>query len=52
MLGLGDFWISMIFLLTILSTLLCIVYGFINWNKDGEPTIKEMKEENKIDGAR
>ncbi|MBD3376130.1 hypothetical protein GF406_13930 [candidate division KSB1 bacterium] len=35
MLGLGDFWVSLVFILLILSTLLCVVYGAINWNKDG-----------------
>jgi hypothetical protein len=35
MLGLGDFWVSLVFVLLILSTLLCVVYGAINWNKGG-----------------
>ena len=35
MLGLGDFWVSLVFVLLILSTLLCVVYGALNWNKDG-----------------
>jgi hypothetical protein len=35
MLGLGDFWVSLVFILLILSTLLCVVYGAINWNKGG-----------------
>ncbi len=45
MFGLGDFWVSLVFVLIILSTLLCIVYGVIYWNKDGEPTEEEIKEE-------
>lgn len=36
MLGLGDFSVSLVFILLILSTLLCVVYGAINWNNDGE----------------
>ena len=36
MLGLGDFWVSLVFILLILSTGLCVVYGAINWNKGAE----------------
>lgn len=32
-LGIEDPWIWSVYILTILSTLLCIVYGIINWNK-------------------
>ncbi|MCK4965987.1 hypothetical protein KAS50_03085 [bacterium] len=49
MLGLGDFWVSLIFLLTILSAILCVVYGIVYWNKDGEPTSVEIEEEKKWD---
>ncbi len=49
MLGLGDFWVSLIFLLTILSAILCVVYGIMYWNKDGEPSSAEIEEENKWD---
>lgn len=44
MLGLGDFWVSSVFVLLILSTLLCVVYGAINWNNDGEETELIEKE--------
>jgi len=52
MLGLGDFWVSSVFVLLILSTLLCVVYGAINWNNDGEETEiiekeKQWEEEEK-----
>ena len=47
MLGLGDFWVSLIFLLTILSTILCVVYGIMYWNKDGESSTAEIAEEKK-----
>jgi hypothetical protein len=46
MLGLGDFWVSSVFILLILSTLLCIVYGAINWNKgekEEEAVVEDVK---------
>ncbi len=36
MLGLGDFWVSLVFILLILSTALCVVYGAVNWNKGAD----------------
>jgi len=33
-LGIPDPWVLAGYLLVILSTLLCIVYGAINWNKE------------------
>ena len=33
MLGLGDWGVSLAFLLTLGSTALCAVYGLVNWNK-------------------
>jgi hypothetical protein len=45
MLGLGDFWIALVFILTALSSLLCVVYGVVNWNRDGEPSKQELEEE-------
>lgn len=44
MLGLGDFWVSSVFVLLILSTILCIVYGAINWNNDGDDAELLAKE--------
>jgi len=56
MLGLGDFWIALAFVLTLLSSLLCVVYGAINWNRGDEPSKQEIakeaqweKEEREID---
>ena len=55
MLGFGDFTVFLGYTLTILSTILCIVYGVINWNKDGDPEeLLQMeqqweKEEHEID---
>jgi hypothetical protein len=35
-LGINDPWIWGVYLLCILSSLLCIAYGFLNWNRDME----------------
>jgi hypothetical protein len=46
MLGLGDWGVSLAFLLTLGSTALCALYGLVNWNKPGlEEEIKEIAEE-------
>lgn len=34
MFGLTDPWIIAAYILTILSVILCVIYGVINWNKD------------------
>ena len=49
MLGLGDFWVSSVFILLILSTLLCVGYGAMNWNKGGEVDETLIEEEKKWD---
>jgi hypothetical protein len=36
MLGLGDGWVFLSYLLCILSAILCIVYGIVKWNSGGE----------------
>jgi hypothetical protein len=36
MLGLADGQILLVYILSILSALLCVVYGLINWNKSDE----------------
>jgi hypothetical protein len=52
MFGIADFWIFLAYLLCILSSLLCVVYGIMKWNKDGEPVEEEQvqwaKEEDEI----
>jgi len=52
MFGIADPWIALAYLLCILSSLLCIIYGVLNWNKDGEEldeeTVKWAKEEDEI----
>ena len=46
MLGLGDWGVSLAFLLTLASAALCVVYGFVNWNKPGlAEEIREIAEE-------
>jgi len=49
MLGLGDFWVSLVFILMLGSVALCVVYGIVNWNKDGEPGKKEIAGEKRWD---
>ena len=56
MLGLGDFGVSLAYLLSLGATLLCIVSGYINWNKpnqeeeDREIAEEEAWEQEEIEG--
>jgi hypothetical protein len=43
-LGIDDPWIWGVYLLCILSALLCLVYGIINWNREGELEALEIRE--------
>lgn len=45
MLGINDFWIWSAYILCILSTVACVVYGVYNWNKGGENELVEVQEE-------
>lgn len=51
MLGIKDNWVLAAYLLSILSAVICVVYGLINWNKGDEPVKQEdvewAKEEKK-----
>lgn len=38
MFGLTDPWICAVYLLSILSTAICVIYGLVNWNKGAEET--------------
>lgn len=53
MLGIEDMWVWLAYLLCIVSTILCIVYGIICWNKGDEPVqpddIKWVAEEKKVE---
>lgn len=45
-LGLGDWGVSLAFLLTLGSAALCALYGFANWNKPApDEELKEIAEE-------
>ena len=52
MLGLTDGWVAAAYLLCLLSSLLCVIYGALNWNKGDEtPTDEDRQwaeQENKI----
>jgi hypothetical protein len=41
MLGIEDKWVAGVYLLCLGSTILCVIYGAINWNRGGN----EMGEE-------
>jgi len=45
MFGINDPWIWGAYILCILSTILCIVYGILNWNKGEEKEEKQIQEE-------
>ena len=45
MLGIDDPWIWGVYLLCLFSALMCLIYGLINWNKEGEQEALETKEE-------
>lgn len=45
MLGIDDPWIWGVYLLCVFSTLLCVIYGLINWNRGGEQEENEASEE-------
>ncbi|MGB9902816.1 symporter small accessory protein [Methanothrix sp.] len=45
MLGIEDPWIWGVYLLCILSTVLCVSYGIANWNKGEELEKQEIMEE-------
>lgn len=56
MFGLQDPWIWGTYLLCIISTLTCVVYGLVNWNKGAEEeklqVIEEAVWESKEHGAK
>ncbi len=45
MLGIDDPVIWGVYLLCIFSTLLCVIYGIVNWNREGELEAVEIREE-------
>lgn len=44
MFGLTDPLIYSAYILCVIGTLFCVVYGLINWNKGEEPVYREDKE--------
>ena len=44
MFGIEDGYVSLAYLLCIASTLLCVVYGVINWNR-GDDEVKPVDQE-------
>ncbi len=56
LLGIQDIWVWLAYILSILSTVLCVVYGLINWNKGEEPVKPEdvdwaKEEKNEVEDA-
>lgn len=53
MLGIEDKYVSLAYILCLLSSLLCVVYGLINWNRGdaeaGKEDIEWAKEEKKVE---
>lgn len=43
--GIPDPWIWSVFILCFLSTILCVVYGLVNWNKGGNEEDKQISEQ-------
>ncbi|MCF7957515.1 MAG: hypothetical protein K9M57_03595 [Phycisphaerae bacterium] len=44
MLGIEDKYVSAAYVLCLLSTVLCVVYGLINWNRGGDEISQEDVE--------
>jgi flagellar basal body-associated protein FliL len=44
-LGIPDPSIWIAYLLLIILTLLCVVYGIVMWNKEGDISVEEAQEE-------
>lgn len=45
MLGLGDFSVFAAYILCILSAVLCVIYGVVNWNRGDEEISTEKAAE-------
>lgn len=44
MLGFADGWITLVYVLCILSALLCAVYGILNWNRGTDREAAQILE--------
>ena len=53
MLGIEDKYVAGVYLLCIASSLLCVIYGLVNWNRGadeaGTEDMKWAKEEKKLE---
>lgn len=53
MLGIEDKYVALAYILCIASTILCVVYGAINWNRGDDTTkdedIRWAQEEKKVE---
>jgi hypothetical protein len=53
MLGIEDKYVALAYVLCVASTLLCVIYGIMNWNKGDEEVkaedIKWAQEEKKVE---
>lgn len=53
MLGIDDTGVWMAYVLCLISTLLCVIYGIVRWNKGDEPTeetdVKWVQDEKKVE---
>ena len=53
MLGIEDFYVWLAYVLCLASTILCVVYGLIAWNRGEDQPAKEdvhwAKEEKKVE---
>ncbi len=45
MFGLGDIWVSFAFGLSVVSVIICVIYGLVNWNKGHDDEMQQIKEE-------
>ncbi|HBD92630.1 MAG: hypothetical protein A2015_05705 [Spirochaetes bacterium GWF1_31_7] len=43
--GFQDISVSLAYILSVLITIVCAVYGIIHWNHEGDVSAKELEEE-------
>lgn len=44
MFGLDNFWISLVYILSILSAIGCVIYGILYWNKGDNDSVIMQEE--------
>lgn len=44
-LGFADFYVFLAYILVFLSAALCVIYGAVNWNREGDVSNEELEEE-------